>query len=310
VGATTVEPVQVWDVGAQSLAFSLRGHTAPVTSITFSPDSRRIVTSSGLPANFPLRAGTGETIFWDARTGQELLHLDNGTSNLTFTADGRQLYGYDESITGRAEVHRWHAAPLSPEREAGLLADALTLAPSGQRLPLKSELLAQVDADASLDETARERARQRIRGFRRPPGDLIAAAGQLARTPNQISADYRRAMHYMEELLDSEPDNREAWTMRALAHYRLDQPAEALAALAKSRELYAAEKLSLPADDLTILAMTQHRSGQPDEARATIERVRTAASRNQAELQKLLAEAESLLAIPDGIATPTPGPSP
>ena len=60
------------------MVYTLKGHSGPVTSIAFSPDSRRIATSVGEGATLSRTTQGGETKLWDAATGQALLLLADG----------------------------------------------------------------------------------------------------------------------------------------------------------------------------------------------------------------------------------------
>jgi tetratricopeptide (TPR) repeat protein len=295
LGARGAGIVEVWDVASRTVMFTLHGHTMPVGSIAFSPDGRRIVTGSGRVIGG--QASSGETMLWDAQTGQELMRLGDGTGNLTFTPDGRQLFGDNADLASTNTFQLWDASPLEPEREAALLVEAFLSKPSGQSLPLKSEAFARIDADASLSESVRAAARQKLRAIRRSASELNQAGWRVVRMPGQTRNDYERALRYLEEALDTDPTNRESWSNRALAHYRLDQSSEALAALARSQELHVAQNFPLPAEDLTILAMTQHQSGRHDEARRSLDKAQAAASRNEPAWRKLFTEAETLLAV-------------
>jgi len=53
---------------------TLRGHTQPVLSVTFSPDGERLASASGDMTTF----ADGEVKVWDARTGREILNLLHG----------------------------------------------------------------------------------------------------------------------------------------------------------------------------------------------------------------------------------------
>src|SRR5206468_2461103 len=71
----------------------LKGHADWVTSVTFSPDGRRLLTGS--------RDGT--TCLWDVATGEELarlLSLDEGKDWMVVTPDGL----FDGSAGGRQLV--------------------------------------------------------------------------------------------------------------------------------------------------------------------------------------------------------------
>ena len=63
--------VWVWEVKTGRLMFTLIGHSAPVTCVRFSPDSRRIAPPPGATAVIRGRAVGGELKVWDATTGAE-----------------------------------------------------------------------------------------------------------------------------------------------------------------------------------------------------------------------------------------------
>jgi WD40 repeat protein len=119
------DTIRLWDVVGDSTAhvpsssslrarerMSLRGHSADVLSLAFSPDGSRLASGS-----------SDRTIrIWDAETGQHLTTLHGHTylvNTIAFTADGRYL------ISGSADgsIRYWDA---SPDR-----ADATLLAATG-----------------------------------------------------------------------------------------------------------------------------------------------------------------------------------
>jgi WD40 repeat protein len=84
----------VWDVETGEEVLMLSGHAGRVTALGFSPDGRRIITSSL----------DGSVKVWHARTGEELLtlHCDELWS-LAISPDGRMIAG----ATGGAQVKLW-----------------------------------------------------------------------------------------------------------------------------------------------------------------------------------------------------------
>ena len=129
-------------------------------------------------------------------------------------------------------------------------------------------------------------------------------ASKVLNSPTQPRDEYQLALDWISEAVEQDKENSSYASYQGFAYYRLGQYADSLTALARCKELHAAQKLSLPAEDLTVLAMAQHQAGQPDEARTTLEQARTSASRNKLTGQKLLAEAETLLGVPHATDNP------
>ena len=76
--------MRVFDPADGQQVFTLRGHTSNVTAVAFSPDGRRIATSS-----------FDRTVkLWETETGQEVFTLRGHTSGVlgvAFSPDGRRL---------------------------------------------------------------------------------------------------------------------------------------------------------------------------------------------------------------------------
>jgi WD40 repeat protein/serine/threonine protein kinase len=100
--ATTGESdVKVWDAQANKELLTLKGHTDPVVDVTFSPNSKRLASTS-----------QDKTVkLWDAETGQELLSLKGGGFSVAFSQDGNRLVSIGPD--GTATI--WDATPL-PEK--------------------------------------------------------------------------------------------------------------------------------------------------------------------------------------------------
>jgi WD40 repeat protein len=118
-------------VQSSRVQLTLRGHTAGVNGIAFSPDGRRLATSS-----------TDKTAkVWDASTGKELLTLSGhtaGVNGIAFSPDGRRLATASEDKAAKV----WDASTgkellTLSGHTAGVIGVAFS--PDGRRLATASD---------------------------------------------------------------------------------------------------------------------------------------------------------------------------
>jgi WD40 repeat protein/serine/threonine protein kinase len=140
-GSTADGVVRVYDLTTGELRHPLQGHIDRVVSVAYSPDGRRLVSTS-LDRTVKL---------WDAATGQEVLTLrghKDVTSRALFSPDGRRLASV--SVDGTLMV--WDATPLgagAPDHSRTLtghdgIVYGVAYSPDGQSL-----------ASASADRTVK-----------------------------------------------------------------------------------------------------------------------------------------------------------
>jgi WD40 repeat protein/tRNA A-37 threonylcarbamoyl transferase component Bud32 len=125
--------VKVWEAQTGQELLSLKGHTDKVNSVAFSPDGKRLASSSGAWAS---TSKPGEVKVWDAQTGKELLSLKGHTDRVTgvaFSPDGKRLASAS-SHRLQSEVKVWDAQTgqelLTLKGGGGNVA----FSPDGQRL--------------------------------------------------------------------------------------------------------------------------------------------------------------------------------
>ena len=128
--------------------------------------------------------------------------------------------------------------------------------------------------------------------------DLAGPGGHRAEEHFFAACTIRTALALILEANEQSPADPNHDYLEGLAHYRLGNFAQALAAAQRLQERITAQQRSPLADDLTVLALAQQAAGQRDEALKTLEMARVCHSHNETAWQKLLAEAEEKLAIP------------
>lgn len=103
--------VEIWDLVAYKKLLRLEGHSGSIGTLRFSPDSKRIVTSSS-EINRPR-----EIKLWDVGSGRELLVLKAAGQSpfqgggLAFSADGTRLVDMALGPFGGGAVRVWDATP-------------------------------------------------------------------------------------------------------------------------------------------------------------------------------------------------------
>jgi WD40 repeat protein len=94
--------IKVWDLDRRRDILTLKGHTADVGKVDFTPDGKRLIS-----------AGGDAVRFWAVDSGQEVLTLKRGLgANWSFSPDGNRL----ASISG-GTITIWDASKSMKEAE-------------------------------------------------------------------------------------------------------------------------------------------------------------------------------------------------
>ncbi len=99
--------VRVFDATTGERIWTLSGHTSDVTSVTYSPDGRRIATSS-----YDMTVK-----LWETETGQEVFTLrghTGGVNSVAFSPDGQRLATGSIDLTAKI----WDVAAVPVDRGA------------------------------------------------------------------------------------------------------------------------------------------------------------------------------------------------
>jgi WD40 repeat protein/tRNA A-37 threonylcarbamoyl transferase component Bud32 len=261
--------------------------------LAFSPNGERLVTAE---------AGAPVLKLWDTATGRFIVSLRGPDGarygQMTFDPPGHRLAALGSLNNLNVEVHVWDASPQSAEirqRET-----AVTLVESlYQEALLKQDVLERLQALADLDEATRSLALA-FAGLHdeASAGGLNQRSWQTVRRSGESADAYRRALRFAEAACRLEPENAYILNTLGVAQYRAGLYSEALDTLQRADQINAkAGARSLPGD-VAFLAMSAHRVGKAEEAKAHLVRLRALMKDSKgasAENRAFLAEAEALV---------------
>jgi hypothetical protein len=251
--------------------------------LAFSPDGTRLAT-----------AGHQRVKIWYLATGVEILSLESraaSLASLAFSPDGTRLAvgGADGS------VQIWDARPLTPEasteREALGLVDGLFAKPLR-----KADVIEFLRNTPTIHPEARPRVLALAERDREEtdPEAYHQASWAIGRRPHLNAVQYRFALQQAQAAIALAPERGQHLTALGAAQGLAGPSLGALETLARAGRLS-----DRPPAYLAGLALAQHRLGQAEQARATLDRAREAARRPQwtqdRESQTKLREAEALI---------------
>src|SRR5205807_2655503 len=122
--------VDLWDVASGKKLHTLKGYTAPIFKVAFSPDGKTLASIAGGwgPDDCP-----GEVKLWDVATGKERVAVKGHPSrilHMAFSADGKTL------ATSSKTVKLWDVATGKEKMELPVAYTALAFAPDGKTLAM------------------------------------------------------------------------------------------------------------------------------------------------------------------------------
>jgi WD40 repeat protein/tRNA A-37 threonylcarbamoyl transferase component Bud32 len=298
VSAGSDGTVRIWDTNTGAETMTLRGHTNIVNAVNFSPDGKRIISGS--------RDGTARV--YDATTGAELLTLQAGSSVATVafspdgktvaagTIDGMVLWesgmpvgGYEQRENGEAarkivdelyERHGWYREVIDQVQQSA------TLGPAVRRLALQ------------IAQSRKWEDREKLEN------ELEREAWKVIVVPDRDVQAYRAVLEEAGKADALEPNDPPILTTLGAGQYRVGSYENALTTLTKVERILSDAGEEPDPWNLAFKAMTLHKLGRLEEAKAALEQLRELAEDWQVgeatevaqALQALLAEAEKLIA--------------
>jgi WD40 repeat protein/serine/threonine protein kinase len=320
-----------WETGREFL--TLRGHDKGIiTSVAFSPDGKRIVSScqedytvklwdaiSGTElitlkhADVPTSAAfspdgsriisgcrDGTTRVWDAATGAELLTLraGSGATDVAFSPDGKTIACglWDHTIA------IWESVPPTggyDQRKIGKAARDI-VEELHEKHGFYHDVIDQLQNNTTVDSIVRKLALQIANSRKLEDAyNLEYETWAVVRLPDNDVVAYQAALEKVKKADGWEPNDPAILTVLGAAQYRSGSYEDALETLAKSAKILTDSREKPDPINVALTAMTLHQISRLDEAKVALEQLRELCKEEEfaedMEAQSLLAEAEKLI---------------
>jgi WD40 repeat protein/tRNA A-37 threonylcarbamoyl transferase component Bud32 len=281
--------IKIWDALTGADLMTIEGHGDYVTSVAFSPDGKRIISGS--------RDRTAK--LWDSATGSELvtLHARPGVTSAAFSPDGMTI----ATGTYGGNLFLWQSATSPDDYER------LKTAESARRLIEKlyrkrgsyHDVLSELQNDATLDSAIRQVALRIANTCTWDDVYKLQYEAWVGSLPDKDVEAYQAALEKVEKANAWEPNDPAILNTLGAAQYRLAFYEDALKTLAKSAQILSDAGEEPNPANVAFTAMTLHRIGRAEEAKAALEQLRELCKDEQfakdTDVQELLVEAEGLI---------------
>jgi dipeptidyl aminopeptidase/acylaminoacyl peptidase len=301
--------IKVWDWQTGSECLILRGHSRGIiTSVAFSPDGKRIVSSCQEDHTVKV---------WDAVTGTELMTLKHAdvVISAAFSRDGKRVISGCRDKTARVWDATTGAELLTLRAESGVT--TVEFSPDGKTIGAGTFDGRVVLWESAVPEGGYER-RQNAEAARKVVDELPQKHGfyyeviagikagilndqswSVVRSPDGDEVTYREALDKAQKAVSLRPDDWCILDTLGAAQYRVGAYEDTIETLTRSERSRLALYENPCWDNLAFTAMALHQLGRADEAKATLEQLRSWVKderlADNPEAKALLAEAEELI---------------
>jgi WD40 repeat protein/tRNA A-37 threonylcarbamoyl transferase component Bud32 len=294
-GERVDDGVKIWDALVGQEILTLHGAPGQAPCLAFAPDGRRLAAG-----------GDAEVTIWEEAPLARELHEQRQASHYVAFLFGRRLTpqairaAIQDDKTISDALREQALALVEPSQQSQVRQKAEEQVRLLLNKPLlRPEVRARLRADPALSEPVRQAALALAERVVESPAIFDRASRPVASRPGAEAAAYQLALQQAEVACRLMSFDGSYATTLGMAQYRLGMYADALTTLTRADELNrTAGGAPMPAN-LALLAMTRFKLGERDQARASLQSLRTIMhepvwTRN-AEAQSLQKEAEALL---------------
>jgi len=265
--------VRVRDLDTGELIRSLRGHAHP-SCIDFHPDGSRVVTGNwdGTISLWDIERGEIASLRGPTDTVVYYATFDSTGERLVSTQGGRYSIWETTSPRSREKERRASAVRRWLEPKANALLDPLF-----EEYGMPSEVVAQLEADPSIDRTLRNAAIRLARSRKSNEGELYFLTRRILLHSTGSPDEYSRAMRiatYMQGLVIDQTFEKYRTYLMGIAQYRMGRYALAVESIGESLSMDV-QRTAMRPDMLAFYAMAQAKSGAVADARETLDRIPT-----------------------------------
>jgi hypothetical protein len=288
--ASLDQTVKIWDSATGKELFALKGHAGFVLSVAFSPDGQRLAS-----------AGIDKTVrIWDSATGKELFALKGHAGPVTtvaFSPDGRRLASGSQD----GSINLWETTSASREIQHRRVTNQMVADLFGQ-MHLRADVLERLRKLPGMSPSRRHDVVAVAQSYPEDPSALNDHAWELVKLPGGEVSGYRKALRYIEEACQLEPENGDFLNTLGVVYYRVRNYEKTLDVLGRSHKINALRDKGSHLADLAFLAMAHQQLGHANEAEAKLqllrERMKDPRWAQDAQAPGFLREAVELLAKP------------